>query len=163
MRKTILITFLALFLTIAGVWAVEEIDDIGRLNNVSTSTSTTTTGESCYSFNRTNATTTDSALLIGKYFKTASTISQVALSYSCDASLDACSSGMTFNFKHGTALNNGTDLFATAQTMTGDASTTPELYTSFADATIEAGETLWIIPETASTTQMTNLRVNICY
>lgn len=123
--------------------------------------------EVCASANIVSATTTDELLRIGKFFPSAVTISKVTLSYTCDYSAGGCASGTTFNFKHATDISSdGTtnNLFTSTQTMTNNASTTPESFTTgFGDATVPANSHLWINPITASTTQMTNLHASICY
>lgn len=122
--------------------------------------------EVCTTANIIDATSTDELLRIGKYFTKAATITEVTVGYTCDYSTGGCSSGMTFNFKHSTDISSDTsanNLFTAAQTMTNNASTTPETFTSFNDATVPANSHFWFNMVTASTTQMTNVMADICY
>jgi hypothetical protein len=105
-----------------------------------------------------NATTTDGVLKFRTYVENAITADKVVASYSCEA---PCTSGMSFNLEHNTTLDGaGNDLFSAD--INANSSTTPEVFTTgFGDATIPAGSYIWLVPSSASTTQITNLEITI--
>lgn len=109
-----------------------------------------------------NATTTDSAYKFGFFTDTALTITKVSAVIS-PTSTPADTVGMDFNLIHDTTLVDatGNNVFTASQNC--QSTTTPIIYTTFADATVPANSHIWLAPTAASSTQIDNFIVTVFY